>query len=253
MYKDNLERVKNFLQEKWHNVFYVSIYWSQNYWLDTIDSDFDYKAIIIPDIDSIIENSKPFSSSYEFEQWLIDVKDIRAYVESAVKCNVNFIEILNSKYYIWSDELRRFFIPLQKELWQLFLKACYWMILEKNEALRHPYPSIIHKIEKFWYDPKQLHHIVRLRILMERFINWDIWNYLHKWKEKEQLLVIKEWWVSNNDVDFIAENNITIAKNIRDNYVEELRFDAKNEILKKSKEIIKRSIHEKIISQNTNK
>lgn len=129
----------------------------------------DYKAIIIPTLDQIITNSKPLSTSYEFEGGLIDCKDIRAYVESAVKCNINFIEILNTDLYVGDKTIRKFFLPLQEQLGQLFLKACYGMMLEKVEALRHPYPSTISKIEKFGYDPKQLHHIVRLSILMRRF------------------------------------------------------------------------------------
>lgn len=48
------------------------------------------------------------------------------------------------------------------------------MIMEKYSALRHPYPSIVHKIERFGYDPKQLHHIIRLHTIMERYIHGDI-------------------------------------------------------------------------------
>lgn len=62
---------------------------------------------------------------------------------------------------------------------QLFLKACYGMIMEKVEALRHPYPSTVAKIEKFGYDPKQLHHIVRLNVLIHRFSERDIGRYWH--------------------------------------------------------------------------
>ena len=36
------------------------------------------------------------------------------------------------------------------------------MSMEKRKALCHPYPSIIDKIEKYGYDGKQLHHIIRM-------------------------------------------------------------------------------------------
>lgn len=246
MQKIYLEWVKEFLEQKGHKVFYVAVYGSQNYNLDTENSDVDYKAIIIPRLDEIIENSKPFSSVYEFKWGQIDTKDIRSYIDSAVKCNINFIEILNTPYFIGSEELRKFFIPLQKEMGMLYLKACYGMILEKQCALRHPYPSIVHKIDKFWYDPKQLHHIIRLRILMDRFIKWDVWNFSHTADERNELIHIKNGWIENREVDAMVERNIYLAKKIRDEYIQELVFDSKYEIINKGREIIKQSIIEEI-------
>ena len=41
---------------------------------------------------------------------------------------------------------------------------------EKFKALEHPYPGTMDKINKFGYDPKQLHHILRLNDFMKRFI-----------------------------------------------------------------------------------
>jgi hypothetical protein len=41
---------------------------------------------------------------------------------------------------------------------------------EKYKALEHPYPNTMDKINKFGYDPKQLHHILRLNDFMKRFI-----------------------------------------------------------------------------------
>jgi hypothetical protein len=53
-------------------------------------------------------------------------------------------------------------------------------MLEKQVALRHPYPSIVHKVDKFGYDPKQLHHIARLQILMQRYAFGDFTNFSHQ-------------------------------------------------------------------------
>lgn len=238
----DLQWAKAFLGSKGHIVHYVAVYGSQNYNLDTDNSDVDYKAIIIPTLDQIITNSKPLSTSYEFEGSLIDCKDIRAYVESAVKCNINFIEILNTDLYIGDKTIRKFFLPLQEQLGQLFLKACYWMMLEKVEALRHPYPSTIAKIEKFGYDPKQLHHILRLKILMQRFSEWDIGRYWHIGDEREMLIRIKEWMVRNNMVDSIVAHKVEYAKHIRDSYITPMRFEAKEEMIDWSRQVIKDSI-----------
>lgn len=41
---------------------------------------------------------------------------------------------------------------------------------EKHKALCHPYPSIVDKIEKYGYDGKQLHHILRINTFMKNYI-----------------------------------------------------------------------------------
>lgn len=43
------------------------------------------------------------------------------------------------------------------------------MALEKQKAMEHPYPATMDKIEAFGYDPKQLHHALRLREFMTRY------------------------------------------------------------------------------------
>ena len=41
---------------------------------------------------------------------------------------------------------------------------------EKYKALEHPYPNTMDKIEKYGYDPKQLHHILRINDFMKKYI-----------------------------------------------------------------------------------
>jgi hypothetical protein len=45
------------------------------------------------------------------------------------------------------------------------------MVYEKHKAMEHPYPSLIEKIEKYHYDNKQLHHILRCEEFLNRYIN----------------------------------------------------------------------------------
>lgn len=245
----NLEWVRKLLENKWFNVYYVALYGSQNYWLETDTSDFDYKAIIVPSLEDLVNNTSTVSTSYEFEWWLVDVKDIRVYIDSVVKCNINFLEVLNTKHFIGNWELRQFFKSLQEELWVLYLKSCYGMMLEKEKALRHKYPSTEAKIEKFWYDPKQLHHIVRLKIIMERYMNWNIWDFHHEWSEKEYLLSIKKWAIDNSEVDEIVQACIKYASDIRNSYNKEMSFESKGKIIALGKEIVKYNIRNQIISE----
>lgn len=238
-----LQLAWKYLESIWYDPYYLAVYWSQNYNLDIQDSeyqsDIDFKCIIIPTLDDLVKNSKPISTVIEFEWWQIDIKDIRSYVESVIKCNVNFLEILDTENYISKWEfLREYLKPLMEEMGQFYLKACYGMILEKFEALRHPYPSTISKIEKFWYDPKQLHHILRLVILIKRYIKWEFVNFRHIWQERTELIDIKKWKLDNCLVDSLAQFMIKNAKELRDSYTIYPKFETKQKIIDKSYSII---------------
>ena len=95
------EKLKEAYDElsKEYNVFYIALYGSQNYNLQTENSDLDFKAIIIPTLEDLVNQNKPTSKVYMYDWGQIEVKDIRNYIESAVKVNVNFIELLNTEYY----------------------------------------------------------------------------------------------------------------------------------------------------------
>lgn len=96
-------------------------------------------------------------------------------MDSIVKCNVNFLETLTTAYYsivsyadAW-NKLRSLTPTLIEEMGQSYMRCAYGMMTEKFHALDKEYPSTKHKVEKFGYDPKQLHHIVRLEDLIWRY------------------------------------------------------------------------------------
>ena len=155
----------------------VNLYGSQNYEMETENSDFDFKAIILPSIDDVIYNRKPVSTSIEFNGGLIDIKDIRLMWDNYKKQNPNFIETLFTPY-CWTN-------PKYADDWFIIrdlaeeiayadpakaVKAMYGMALEKQHALCHPYPSKLELINKYGYDSKQLSHIIRLYELTLNYI-----------------------------------------------------------------------------------
>ena len=50
------------------------------------------------------------------------------------------------------------------------VKSMKGIAMEKYHAMEHPYPSKIHLIEKFGYDGKQTHHLMRVDDYLERYI-----------------------------------------------------------------------------------
>ena len=74
---------------------------SQNYGLDLPTSDVDTKLIVVPTFKDIALNRKPVSTTHvRANDEHIDFKDIRLYIETFKKQNLNFLEILFTDYFI---------------------------------------------------------------------------------------------------------------------------------------------------------
>ena len=83
---------------------------SQNYGLDTINSDIDTKCIIVPAFKDICLAKQPISTTHILDNnEHLDAKDIRLYCQCFRKQNLNFLEILFTPYYIIN--------PLYREQW----------------------------------------------------------------------------------------------------------------------------------------
>jgi DNA-directed RNA polymerase alpha subunit len=50
------------------------------------------------------------------------------------------------------------------------IKSMKGIAMEKYHAMEHHYPARMAWIEKFGYDPKQLHHLLRVEDYIERYI-----------------------------------------------------------------------------------
>ena len=151
---------------------------SQNYGLDYKGSDIDTKLIIVPTFEDIAFNKKPISTTHVRQNnEHIDLKDVRLYIETFRKQNLNFLEILFTPYKIVN--------PQYAEFWQKLIdareaivhydihrsiKSMKGIALEKYHAMEHKYPSKIEIIEKYGYDSKQLHHLMRVENYLMRYI-----------------------------------------------------------------------------------
>lgn len=157
---------------------YIALQGSQNYSLDTENSDVDTKVITLPSLDQIIKNKKPASFTHVRENnEHIDMKDVRLMFDCFKKQNINFIEILFSDYYIIMNENYRELIEELRihaeEIAVLnpyrAIKCMKGMAFEKYHALCHPYPAKIDIINEYGYDGKQLHHLLRLEYFLDMY------------------------------------------------------------------------------------
>lgn len=151
---------------------------SQNYGLDYEGSDVDTKLIIVPKFADICLNRKPVSTTHVRENnEHTDWKDIRLYMETFRKQNLNFLEILFTPYYIinpmYRDEWMRL-VEHREEIARMnpfrAVKSMKGIAHEKYVAMEKPYPSKIELIEKYGYDGKQNSHLERVDDYLERYI-----------------------------------------------------------------------------------
>ena len=184
------ELIKQRLQEHYEDVvkqgfevIYLALQGSQNYDLDEYSeeyqSDIDTKCIILPTLDDIVSGKSPYSSTFVRDNnEHIDIKDIRSMFEMFKKQNNAYIEILftdfyiiNPKYEVLVKELLNKAEDIARMHPNQALRCLAGTSAEKFKALEHHYPNTLDKINKFGYDPKQLHHILRLNDFMTKYID----------------------------------------------------------------------------------
>ena len=152
-----MKKVSKDIEAKYDcEVLFVGLYGSQNYNLADEQSDIDLKVIILPKLKDIVARKK-ISTTIDTELGQVDVKDLLTYYEVVKKGNFNFLEPFYSDYKIGDKELINLFLDLKVNP-----KSILGAMLEKEKALDHEYPSKTEEFKKWGFDPKQLHHIVRL-------------------------------------------------------------------------------------------
>ena len=176
---DRIKQDYDMLVEKGHEIVGVFLQGSQNYQLDHEQSDIDTKAIIIPTFNDFLFGKKMKSSTIELPitKEHVDYKDIRLMFQNFKKQNINFVEILFTKYYYINPKYRDLFQPMFDNRERIArydvyktLSTITGMAYEKRKALTHPYPAKKDIIEEFGMDGKQLHHIMRLYEFMVRYL-----------------------------------------------------------------------------------
>ena len=152
---------------------------SQNYQLDYEGSDIDTKLIVVPSFKDICLNKRPVSTTHvRANEEHTDWKDVRLYMETFRKQNLNFLEILFTDFYIIN--------PMYAEQWNRLVqhreqiarmnpfravKSMKGIAMEKYHAMEHRYPAKVDIIDKYGYDGKQVSHLDRVDDYLERYIS----------------------------------------------------------------------------------
>ena len=152
---------------------------SQNYELDYEGSDIDTKLSVVPSFKDICLNKKPVSTTHvRANEEHTDWKDVRLYMETFRKQNLNFLEILFTDFYIinpmYAEQWNRL-VQCREQIARMnkhrAVKSMKGIAMEKYHAMEHRYPAKVDIIDKYGYDGKQVSHLDRVDDYLERYIS----------------------------------------------------------------------------------
>jgi hypothetical protein len=148
-------------------------------------------------------------------------------METFRKQNLNFLEILFTEYFIipaqYYDQWYR--LDVNKEDIARMneyraVKSMKGIALEKYHAMEHPYPSKVDILARMGYDPKQLHHLVRVDEYLTRYIAGEPYKecLIPKGDMKEYLLDIKKGKYDLAAARSIADKTLAHVTQIADEF-----------------------------------
>ena len=218
--------VQEALSLKGNKVIAVALQGSQNYGLAHEKSDVDTKALLVPSFNDIVFNASPVSTTHvRRNDEHIDLKDVRLMLQTFRKQNINFVEILFTDYmWVNPDYEKDYHLLLtNREFIARYnpyraVKCMKGMALEKYHAMKHPYPSKAEVLAEMGYDPKQLHHILRLREFMNRYIAEEPYADCLKSKEADYLIAVKKGYYTLDKAEEVAASALRQITQVADIY-----------------------------------
>lgn len=163
------------------------LYGSQNYGLANEHSDVDTKTLIIPRFSDVALGRAMVSDVLTMPDGsLSTVKDFRGMFKNYLKGNINFVETLFTDYYTVNPKYEKYWTRLLDERDIIancqplrLVRMATGMAHQKYAALEKPTPARQAVIDRFGYDPKQLHHLARLKIFINDYVdNRDFYHAL---------------------------------------------------------------------------
>lgn len=233
------EALEHFPEDRIVGIFYQG---SGNYGLDTPTSDVDTKLIITPTFHDLAMNKQPVSTTHvRANDEHIDFKDVRLYIQTFRKQNLNFLEILFTPYTIVN--------PIYKTEWDRLvearelithydpvraIKSMQGVAYTKYKQLENESPSHIEAIKKFGYSPKELHHLLRVEEYISRYINGESYADCLLSKQSEYLVDVKMGSYALDEARQVAKQSIENIDKMCEKFLENcdnLVYEKVNELL----------------------
>ena len=212
---------------------------SQNYGLDYEGSDIDTKLIVVPSFKDICLNKKPMSTTHvRANEEHTDWKDVRLYMETFRKQNLNFLEILFTDFYIinpmYAEQWNRL-VQCREQIARMnpfrAVKSMKGIAMEKHHAMEHEYPSKVDVLAKWRYDPKQLHHLLRVEEYLGRYIAGESYASCLRPHRPEYLVSVKRGYYDLDTARIVANTAIDNVVRVADAFCSQTS-DKEDEVMR---------------------
>ena len=197
-----------------------------NYNLDTPKSDLDTKLLTLPSFANLAMNKAPLSTTHILKNnEHMDLKDIRLFIPTLRKQNVNFVEMLFTDYYFIND--------LYAEEWNKLIKAreeiARYSPNDTIKAMRgiayNKYKVFNNKVsegmrEDLGYDPKQVYQLGRVVEFLERYMEGkETYAELLKTKQRDKLLSLKRGDLTLTEAEEYMNTELTKVEALTIDYL----------------------------------
>ena len=158
--------------------FIIAVNGSHNYNLATKKSDIDSKLLLIPNLDNLIWNkSANYLHVMSDNGEHVEVKDIRHYMATILKQNINFVETLFAKELRCNGRYEHEWAALvsMRESIARYnpvaaIDCMLGMARQKQIQMTKMSDGRAANIKKFGYDTKSFHHCMRLLFFAEDYM-----------------------------------------------------------------------------------
>lgn len=241
--------IKEFGEDR---VVFIAVQGSQNYGLDTPQSDVDTKVMVLPEWRDIVLNNPLISTEHHMENdehsnWV----DVRKYLEILRKQNLNFMETLFSPYILINPWHYSAVAPLFDNREQVARYNPYKTMTVMKGVSDSYYQKAVpgHRMvvspamKELGYDPKYLANLLRIEDFIymystgynyQRCMVSENVGYIRNVKagmlDKSDALLAAE--VSyNNILEMTSECLETLGEEIKDEAVEAMMYEVADELL----------------------
>lgn len=189
---------------------------SQNYGLDTSESDCDTFSFILPNFLSFIRGDTPKSYEFEVEDGKCMVKDMRLALNLLRKSSPNSVECFAGRYKVYNAAYKKVFDTFFRENYLFYMTHCNY---------KHMFDAIYGTIRgmesRNMSYGKKASHVLRLASLFNRYQNRDLCShqYLEMGKYKRDIAFkMKTNNVKKENYEILKDEVYNKLKNESENF-----------------------------------
>lgn len=219
---------------------------SQNYCLDTDESDVDTETILVPSLYETFTCRETISKTLIYpDNSHCGVRDIRDMVTRCwKKMSPTFLELLfspyarvhtlDSRYNILWEEL----VSHKEEIARYDEIKFFWSVqgnmASKYKALFSDTPAHHNDIEKFGYSPKELCHLWRMYFMIKNYVEGKDFSQCLILEEniRDFLMLLKRGVYPFDEVEKLAKDVMAKVENIKTCYIENRPSNPNKEVEK---------------------